>query len=94
VTEAIREFLRGQWRYGALLGRTEDKAFYVRWGRTTMTQDEDRLELGLLRMDEIGVAVAVVAHSDASLRLDALECSVQVAVNVPTLSDIRHGKCC
>jgi phage tail sheath protein FI len=46
VTEAIREFLRGQWRYGALLGRTEDKAFYVRCGRTTMTQDD--INRGLL----------------------------------------------
>jgi uncharacterized protein len=40
VTDTIRLFLRGQWRLGALLGRTEEHAFFVTCDETTMTQDD------------------------------------------------------
>ena len=40
VTDTIRGFLRNQWRSGALLGQTEDEAYYIRCDRTTMTQDD------------------------------------------------------
>jgi len=40
VTDTIRLFLRGQWRLGALLGRTEAEAFFITCDRTTMTQDD------------------------------------------------------
>src|SRR6266508_3844952 len=32
--------LRSQWRAGALSGRTEEDAFFVKSDRTTMTQDD------------------------------------------------------
>lgn len=52
VRDTVRNFLRGQWRAGGLQGQSEDKAFYVRCDRTTMTQadlDNGRLicEIGL-----------------------------------------------
>ena len=53
VTDAIRLFLRGQWRLGALLGATEDKAFFVKCDETTMTQDD--IDNGRL-ICEVGVA--------------------------------------
>jgi phage tail sheath protein FI len=40
VVDTIRIFLRGQWRLGALLGRTEEEAFFVTCDRTTMTNDD------------------------------------------------------
>jgi Bacteriophage tail sheath protein len=40
VVDTIRLFLRGQWRLGALLGRTEQEAFFITCDRTTMTQDD------------------------------------------------------
>jgi phage tail sheath protein FI len=40
VTDTIRLFLRGQWRAGALFGRTEEQAFFVTCDETTMTQDD------------------------------------------------------
>lgn len=40
VTDTIRLFLRGQWRLGALFGRTEQEAFFITCDRTTMTQDD------------------------------------------------------
>jgi len=40
VIDTIRLFLRGQWRSGALAGRTEKEAFFIRCDRTTMTQDD------------------------------------------------------
>ena len=40
VADAIRVFLRAQWRAGALSGNTEDKAFFVACDRTTMTEDD------------------------------------------------------
>jgi len=53
VADTIRLFLRGQWRSGALAGRTEEEAFLVKCDRTTMT-DED-IRTGRL-ICEIGVA--------------------------------------
>jgi len=40
VVDSIRLFLRTQWRLGALLGRTEQEAFFITCDRTTMTQDD------------------------------------------------------
>jgi phage tail sheath protein FI len=40
VTETIRSFLATQWREGALFGRTEDEAFFVRCDESTMTADD------------------------------------------------------
>jgi phage tail sheath protein FI len=40
VRDTIRLFLRGAWRAGALVGTTEDTAFFVHCDRTTMTQDD------------------------------------------------------
>ena len=40
VKQTITEFLRTQWRLGALFGATEDEAFFVRVDRTTMTDDD------------------------------------------------------
>jgi hypothetical protein len=40
VVDTIRIFLRGQWRLGALFGRTEEQAFFVRCDETTMTRDD------------------------------------------------------
>jgi phage tail sheath protein FI len=40
IRTAIRGFLRTVWRNGALLGTTQDEAFFVKCDRTTMTQDD------------------------------------------------------
>ena len=40
VKQTITDFLRTQWREGALLGATEEEAFFVRVDRTTMTDDD------------------------------------------------------
>jgi phage tail sheath protein FI len=40
VTDAIRLFLRAQWRLGAMAGGTGEEAFFVVCDRTTMTQDD------------------------------------------------------
>ncbi len=40
VVDTIHLFLRGQWRLGALFGRTEQEAFFITCDRTTMTQDD------------------------------------------------------
>jgi uncharacterized protein len=40
VSDTIRLFLRTQWRLGALMGRTEQEAFFITCNRTTMTQDD------------------------------------------------------
>jgi len=40
VKQTITEFLRTQWRQGALLGATEEEAFFVRVDRSTMTDDD------------------------------------------------------
>src|SRR5688572_19929514 len=40
VADTIRQFLRAQWREGALQGRTEQDAFLIKCDRTTMTEDD------------------------------------------------------
>jgi uncharacterized protein len=40
VADTVRHFLGGQWRAGALAGRTEEEAFFVTCDRTTMTEDD------------------------------------------------------
>lgn len=40
IRNSITNFLRSVWRNGALMGTTEDEAFFVRCDRTTMTQDD------------------------------------------------------
>jgi phage tail sheath protein FI len=40
VKDTIRLFLRTQWRLGALMGTTEEQAFFITCDRTTMTQDD------------------------------------------------------
>ena len=40
VRDTIRLFLRTQWRNGALLGRTEEQAFFVACDERVMTQDD------------------------------------------------------
>ncbi len=40
VVDTIRPFLRAQWRLGALVGRTEQEAFFVTCDRTTMSMDD------------------------------------------------------
>jgi len=40
VKDTIRLFLRSQWRQGAMIGETEDRAFFITCDRTTMTQDD------------------------------------------------------
>ena len=40
VIGTVRLFLRAQWRLGALLGRTEQEAFFITCDRTTMGQDD------------------------------------------------------
>jgi phage tail sheath protein FI len=40
VKDAIRLFLRSQWRSGALLGRAEEEAFFISCDRTTMSEDD------------------------------------------------------
>jgi Bacteriophage tail sheath protein len=40
VRQTVTEFLRTQWRLGALFGATEEEAFFVRCDRSTMTDDD------------------------------------------------------
>lgn len=40
VVDTIRLFLRAQWRLGALLGRTEEQAFFITCDETVMSQDD------------------------------------------------------
>jgi len=40
VRQTINQFLTGVWRDGALMGLTQDEAFFVKCDRTTMTQDD------------------------------------------------------
>ena len=40
VSDTVRLFLRGQWRNGALFGRTEEQAYFVTCDETTMTKDD------------------------------------------------------
>ena len=53
VRDSVRLFLRAQWRAGALLGRTEDEAFFIVCDRSTMTDDDI---LNGRMVCEIGVA--------------------------------------
>ena len=53
VKDTIRQFLRTQWRNGALMGVKEEQAFFIKCDRWTMTQDD--IENGRL-ICEIGVA--------------------------------------
>jgi phage tail sheath protein FI len=59
VRQTIRDFLINEWKSGALLGATEDEAFFVRCDRSTMTQyNLDNGQLICL----IGVAVVKPAE--------------------------------
>jgi hypothetical protein len=40
IRTSITAFLRTVWRNGALMGTTQDEAFFVKCDRTTMTQDD------------------------------------------------------
>jgi hypothetical protein len=40
VRRSISNFLYGVWRSGALMGATQEEAFFVKCDRTTMTQDD------------------------------------------------------
>src|SRR5512144_125161 len=40
IRSSITNFLRTVWRNGALMGTTQDEAFFVKCDRTTMTQDD------------------------------------------------------
>ena len=40
VKQTINQFLTTVWRSGALMGSTQDEAFFVKCDRTTMTQDD------------------------------------------------------
>jgi uncharacterized protein len=40
VRRAISNFLTSVWRSGALMGTTQEEAFFVKCDRTTMTQDD------------------------------------------------------
>jgi phage tail sheath protein FI len=40
VRAAVEDFLKREWRRGALVGKTTKAAFFVRCDRTTMTQDD------------------------------------------------------
>lgn len=53
VKDSIRLFLRTQWRNGAMMGVTEDEAFFIVCDRSTMTQDDI---LGGRLICEIGIA--------------------------------------
>ena len=53
VADTVRNFLSMSWRDGALQGRTEREAFYVKCDRTTMTQDD--ITQGRL-ICEVGIA--------------------------------------
>lgn len=40
IKQTINQFLTGVWKDGALMGATQDEAFFVKCDRTTMTQDD------------------------------------------------------
>lgn len=40
VSTAVSNHLNGEWRQGSIDGMTEDRAYYVRCGRDTMTLDD------------------------------------------------------
>jgi phage tail sheath protein FI len=53
VRQAVTNFLNTQWRAGALLGASQDEAFFVTCDRSTMSQDD--LDNGRLII-EVGIA--------------------------------------
>ena len=59
VRTSIANFLQTVWRTGALIGRTQDEAFFVKCDRTTMTQDD--VDNGRL-VCQIGVALVKPAE--------------------------------
>ena len=59
VRRAVEDFLRSEWRNGALLGNKADQAFFVKCDRTTMTQND--LDQGRL-ICLIGVALVKPAE--------------------------------
>ena len=59
VRQSVTTFLRTVWRSGALMGVTEDEAFFVKCDRTTMTQED--IDSGRL-ICVIGVAPAKPAE--------------------------------
>ena len=40
VRRALEDYLRNEWRRGALVGPTADKAFFVKCDRSTMSQND------------------------------------------------------
>src|SRR5262245_44970870 len=40
IRRAVQNYLTNEWRRGALVGRTADKAFFVKCDRSTMSQDD------------------------------------------------------
>jgi len=59
VAATVSDFLYNEWTNGALLGRTQDEAFFVRCGRTTMTQSD--IDNGRL-ICEVGMAIVYPAE--------------------------------
>jgi uncharacterized protein len=59
VSATVSDFLYNEWTNGALLGRTQDEAFFVRCGRTTMTQSD--IDNGRL-ICEVGMAIVYPAE--------------------------------
>ena len=59
VTATVSDFLYDEWTSGALLGRTQDEAFFVRCGRSTMTQSD--IDNGRL-ICEVGMAIVYPAE--------------------------------
>ncbi|HVH99853.1 MAG TPA: phage tail sheath subtilisin-like domain-containing protein [Enhygromyxa sp.] len=59
VTATVSDFLYNEWTNGALLGRTQDEAFFVRCGRMTMTQSD--IDNGRL-ICEVGMAIVYPAE--------------------------------
>jgi len=59
VASTVSDFLYDEWTNGALLGRTQDEAYFVRCGRTTMTQSD--IDNGRL-ICEVGMAIVYPAE--------------------------------
>jgi phage tail sheath protein FI len=59
VTATVSDFLYDEWTNGALLGRTQNEAFFVRCGRMTMTQSD--IDNGRL-ICEVGMAIVYPAE--------------------------------
>lgn len=59
VTATVSDFLYDEWTSGALLGRTQDEAYFVRCGRSTMTQAD--IDNGRL-ICEVGMAIVYPAE--------------------------------